>query len=839
MRCHNFSGIFFSLSMGILLACFSADGTVTLVENGQERAVVITATPPSKIAAYAATELIAHVEKATGVRLQVIGEDELADESLCRIFIGVTKEAKSLGYAPDSLTPDTFILRTNGPRLYVFGREEPDADPLRANVPSGTLFGVYELLERYVGVRWMWPGDLGTVVPRHETLAIEGGLNEKQTPRLCFRQIRWHHVNHAVADYKPEIERISFSKEGLIAYRNDLEIFLKRNRIGATEPKPKTGHYFCGWWPKYGKEHPEWFMLNEEGVRGPGSKALVERWRLQHVGMCVSNPELQQFLVEDAWDGSEDLDLSETDYRAFCHCEHCRSWDVEPPEGYYPDLHRMGWDGALEGLSEYDDFIPMNVSDRYARFWKLMHEKAKERNPNVSVNTYLYWNYFPAPLQEINLDGVYGEFVPWTRANKWMPMPEEAYEWNKEQWLGWQKTGMRMAYRPNYFHGGYVMPQISTRQAGEFIRFAYKHGMVGVDFDSLLGHWAIKAPMFYIHFRLFWNPELEVNQLRQEYFDAFGPSAPLIEQYTEYWEHHAGEACVPLDPWPESGLWSPVRAHIHYPAESFIPAAALLEEAHELALQSNQMEYANRIAFLQHGLEHARLAGQLMAKLVHGRAPVFDPQRFAEAQQALKDLIAYRRAFEHEYIADYLYAAIRENEYCEIDVLLRNAESALLPNLNDRWGTWRFRKDTDNRGTDEKWYLTTPQEDEWAAVETPGTWEDGYQGYAWYHNTVNLPKDWKDKPLTLLFEGVSEEAWVYVNGQFVGEHTVSAKKLPPAILRTWPFELSVPEKLLEPGAENSVVVRVHASHHPGGFSGPVYGFVRDRAKTKTAEKPWG
>ena len=39
-------------------------------------------------------------------------------------------------------------------------------------VHSGTLLGVYEVLEDYLGVRWLWPGDLGTYVPRRNTIVI-------------------------------------------------------------------------------------------------------------------------------------------------------------------------------------------------------------------------------------------------------------------------------------------------------------------------------------------------------------------------------------------------------------------------------------------------------------------------------------------------------------------------------------------------------------------------------------------------------------------------------------------------------------------------------------------
>ena len=37
---------------------------------------------------------------------------------------------------------------------------------LKASTSAGTLFGVYSFLERKLGVRWLWPGELGTVCPQ-------------------------------------------------------------------------------------------------------------------------------------------------------------------------------------------------------------------------------------------------------------------------------------------------------------------------------------------------------------------------------------------------------------------------------------------------------------------------------------------------------------------------------------------------------------------------------------------------------------------------------------------------------------------------------------------------
>jgi hypothetical protein len=49
---------------------------VSLVRDGQVRAVVVRADEPSPVTIYAVEELLRHVEKATGVRLKVMPESE-------------------------------------------------------------------------------------------------------------------------------------------------------------------------------------------------------------------------------------------------------------------------------------------------------------------------------------------------------------------------------------------------------------------------------------------------------------------------------------------------------------------------------------------------------------------------------------------------------------------------------------------------------------------------------------------------------------------------------------------------------------------------------------------
>lgn len=620
---------------------------VQVVEEGKPMAVVVTAAEAPPVARYAANELVSHIEKATGARLPVVAEAAIPEGYASRIYVGATQAARAQGIEAAKLPPETFVMRTVARDLYIVG-DEDDSDPLSArNVKCGTLFGVYEFLDRFVGVRWLWPGELGTYVPQARRIRVPE-LDETIAPKLRFRNLRWNRIRTAAEGgrYDPRVARLAFTPEGVDRYSRDLEIFLRRHRMGGISYKPPVGHAFAGWWERYGKEHPDWFMLNAEGKRGP-----VTGGNTHHVPMCVSNPNLHRYLLEQ-WDGESPIRLGEVDVKDFCRCPNCRAWDTPPPDPI-PDF--------LTGL-----YQPMGVSDRYARFWLTIQQEAAKRNPEALVTTFLYWNYLPAPKSGIRLNRhIYGEFVPWGESRiTYFPMRPEALEWLKQQWLNWKDLGIRIAYRPNHLHGGYTMPYVDTRQFADFFQFAFQHGMEGTDFDSLLGQWATQGPKYYLHLRLHVRPEAPVEQLLQEYYAAFGPAAKGVEAYFTYWETYARERVGTLP-----SLYSPVNAHKAYPAEAFEPAERLLEAALATARTDPNPDYAARVEFLQKGLQHARLCTKLSACFGDQRDLPPDSEAFRAAQRVLKELVDFRRATEHLYISDFVVAAGRERRWWNVDAL--------------------------------------------------------------------------------------------------------------------------------------------------------------------------
>jgi hypothetical protein len=336
------------------------------------------------------------------------------------------------------------------------------------------------------------------------------------------------------------------------------------------------------------------------------------------------------------------------------------------------------------------------MGDRYARYWKTVYDLAVKRNPKVKVGVYMYHNTLPAPVTAIKLNkNIFGEFVIYGSRDGWYPMSREEDQWYRDQWLGWEKTGMSLVYGPNYLLNSYATPNVTTRQTGEFFKFAYEHGMVGVNFRSYTFSWAAHGPMAYLHHRLLSDPELEIDQVQREYFSAFGPAAALVKQYFDYWETYA-RTRPPIreisdDPRGALERLKRIRGHyLAYPPRVYPPAEAILAQALEAARKDPLPEFAQRVEFLQAGMKHALLSTRLQEFLdfdspgaERGSAPS-DPAKLKQARQAMRALIRFRHDPRNLFVSDYISnATVEKNQIIKIEVLFDHKAGAETPVFKD------------------------------------------------------------------------------------------------------------------------------------------------------------
>ena len=93
---------------------------------------------------FASEELRDFIKKCTGAELKIISRAENSDKPF--ISVGNTEEYKKLGFKFDfsTLNGDGFFIKTFGKNVYI-----------NAQCDRGVLFGVYDFIERFLGVRFV------------------------------------------------------------------------------------------------------------------------------------------------------------------------------------------------------------------------------------------------------------------------------------------------------------------------------------------------------------------------------------------------------------------------------------------------------------------------------------------------------------------------------------------------------------------------------------------------------------------------------------------------------------------------------------------------------------
>lgn len=144
--------------------------------------------------------------------------------------------------------------------------------------------------------------------------------------------------------------------------------------------------------------------------------------------------------------------------------------------------------------------------------------------------------------------------------------------------------------------------------------------------------------------------------------------------------------------------------------------------------------------------------------------------------------------------------------------------------LPDPIGQWLFRPDELAKGVRENWQAPDLDESEWSPIHVPGFWKEigfDYQGFGWYRVTFRLPEQWKGKAVQVMFAGVDEQAWVYVNGKLLREHTLESEGMALANIWQTPFVVNVSADDLEYEGANVLAVRVKNDAGSGGLWRPV------------------
>ena len=92
--------------------------------------------------------------------------------------------------------PEGLVIRGFARGVAILGEVVPKGTIAVKAMDRGTLNGVYEFLERYLGIRMLFRQPLGRVIPRKRRLAVPDDLNFASAPEFNLRMMRgrWNAV---------------------------------------------------------------------------------------------------------------------------------------------------------------------------------------------------------------------------------------------------------------------------------------------------------------------------------------------------------------------------------------------------------------------------------------------------------------------------------------------------------------------------------------------------------------------------------------------------------------------------------------------------------------------
>lgn len=582
--------LFFVLWIGAL-ATAQGEQALTIVDDGVGKAVIVVGNLKPEIAEVAAADLQSHVQKASGASLQIITEDEATklDPHTTRIVIGAGDLSRELGVTSDDLDPEEFQIRTFGRDIVIVANDigtKPRRRPIHPHASPATHFAVTHLLDHYLGVRWLWPGELGAMVPKRSTIELPP-LDVTGQPVLLGRGFLVALPRHRGVAGTPNRTHDKMVAE---AY-----LWMDRHHMGSRS-ELRFGHAFTKWWERFHESNPSYFAVPPVGEEQRSPKG---------VKLCTSNPAVIDQVIAD-WEAAGEprvWNVCPNDGIGFCTCQDCLALD----EGG-PHPAEVVW--APGGR--------VDLSARHVIFQNAVLKRMKTVRPDATLCAFAYGAYRNPPQQLPVEPGMVLEFVHGYQA--------------RDEWRGWSDLGVKLALRPNWLHSGANAPYLTLHEVGDFLRFGREHGMVQHRFDSLNGYWATQGPNYYLIARLSSRPDLSVDDVIAEYTSAFGPAEPAIHRWLDYWLAYSakleitiaagGEVSVNPDglyertcrqhglpTHPLLGSWEALP-HL-YNEDVLTEADTILKDAAKLA--ANDLEASERVQFLKDGLRFLRATRDLIA----------------------------------------------------------------------------------------------------------------------------------------------------------------------------------------------------------------------------------
>ncbi|MEI8246638.1 MAG: DUF4838 domain-containing protein [Lentisphaerota bacterium] len=524
-------------------------GPLILVEGGKPVASIILSATPTRAAQLGAYELQHYVELMTGASLPIV--NDACNAKGIKIYIGSGNGIEKLGIAPGKFKNQEYLIRFLDDAIMLTGKDKNDTGKVNYRITDpaaimglpgfwdeqGTLYAVYDFLERFCGVRWFNPTEYGTFYPHVKTLTAKG-MDVQRTPAFSYRDtigaigdnpakydayVSLWRTKESGEDFNtwdqaayPELHK-KYSQKNfyMAAHKNLAHLFLLRMRNGGMIARCNhtMGGYINRYWdkksPLFVESHPEYFAaLMKENVR-------------PHQ-VCFTNPKLIKQVVQDAcdyYDGKVTgsglgifwnpqlpnlFPVEPMDNNAFCKCQTCKALMKE--------------NNSIEVQNPVNIFSTGIDSDYYFHFINEVAEGLNKVRLGKQILTLAYMSHAQKPSFKV-APNVAIEFC--FAANR-TPFGLQ-YENELKQLKEWVSDGsLRPVYLWLYYtfplehswHGNYhCFPGFFAHTIDKQMKLFAQYGIRGM-FHCGYGQ-EVEA---YVTFKLMDDPTLNVDDLLEDYF---------------------------------------------------------------------------------------------------------------------------------------------------------------------------------------------------------------------------------------------------------------------------------------------------------------------------------
>ena len=504
---------------GVFLACvvFCQGASTRVMEISTETdeflEVEIVCDAPCGVVRYASEELQLFLGKALGRTVAVVPQP--SDNGL-QLILGNGLLTREAGLDVSTLPNEGYYIRRVGNRVYLVGVDDPDVDfhttQRLKNEDRGTLNAAYDFLERFIGVRFYFPHECGTVVPFLGSLRLPKRIDIMDYPDLTSRM--WSFYGWGKGWSKCDEIRLSEQMQLRLRYR--------AKPYGQSNALEK--YYFI---ERFAKTHPEYFALMPDGKRYCDKK-------LRHTGQLCFSSGIVEELYQDVkayltgqpassrgmknWDRNAFsqgfANICPVDALYWCGCEQC-SKIASQGHAFYK---------IPEEKKRVNDFI-----------WKLTAEMANRLKQEGVPGKLIQLSYEPYNLEppcEIpdNVQVTIAVFPGIISADN----PRLAK--NEEQIAPWLRC----------IKGGVILRAWTGKTMQRAIPFipAFKHNLIGQYFaerrhryvgafiDEHSDFFMFTYLNLYLFSKMAWNQDIDPKAVLDEHFSLmFGKAAPLMRRF--------------------------------------------------------------------------------------------------------------------------------------------------------------------------------------------------------------------------------------------------------------------------------------------------------------------